>query len=168
MSEETGAEQTGLDWRVIGLWVSIAAIIAVLLYQAFTIRNLNSQLEDVRAAAREELSEANRQGAADAATTLAAALEPLIYMLNQGESVNKDRIRAICETIAGTGRFDLVAVTDEKGTVIHSSDLTLNGKPFEALTLDRDGQKQVEGRWEAHARIMSGGARLGVVVVRTE
>jgi sensor histidine kinase regulating citrate/malate metabolism len=142
------------DWRRIGLMISIVAVLLLILYLAWQISSSKR--------------EATRIGAIRSATTLAAAVQPLMDLRMRDAGVTNQTLQDICQNIAASQQFDYVSIVNPDGVVIASTRLELLNRPMEGLKSPKDGfERESGGLWEVARPMSQGDVNFGAVVIRT-
>ena len=159
-TESTTEPTPERDWRKVGLWVVVIAVVLLIMWLAFAVRGANM-------AAAEREREATRIGTVRSAIALASAVEPMLDMRTRGE-LDDAALQRICDNIVDSGRFELAVVTDQTGRVIATSDRRFFGQPFPEVTVGELSDRLVDGLWEVAAPVQRGGVLFGGVVLRAE
>lgn len=157
--------------RIYAWWVGIAAVIFVLLFQAWQIRSLRKEVEEVRTAAEAELVAARDEMAkarvVAAAEAFASGVEPLMYLRNRGGEITDETLRQVVTSLGQTGGFSLVVVVDAAGMIVATTDTTLRlGSRFPAYKGPGPREeKTAAGKWEVQRPVSSAGDLGSVVLV---
>lgn len=179
--EQKGTEATGdtasatgdngaIRLRIFAWWVGIAAVIFVLLFQAWQIRSLRSEMEAERQAATkklestmDDLAKARLVAAAEA---FASGVEPLMYLRNRGGEITDETLRQATNSLGQKGGFSLVAVLDSAGMIITTTDATMRlGSRYPTYKGPGGSEtKREDGKWEVQRPVSSAG-NLGSVVL---
>lgn len=169
------ASQSGDDGsvrlRIFAWWVGIAAVIFVLLFQAWQIRSLRREVDEVRTAAEAELAAAKdemaRARVVAAAEAFASGVEPLMYLRNRGGEITDETLQQVTISLGQKGGFSLVVVLDSAGMIVATTDATMrHGSRYP--TYKGPGSREemnAQGKWEVQRPVSSAGDLGSVVLV---
>jgi|GEM_PF-4068005 len=164
------AEDGSVRLRIYAWWIGIAAVIFVLLFQAWQIRSLRAEKEDAVEAARKELASTKDELAKErviaAAEAFASGLEPLMYLRNRGGEITDEQVRQVTTNLGQKEGFSRVVVLDSAGMIVATTDTTMRlGSRYP--TYKGPGASETKndaGKWEVHRPVSSAG-NLGSVVL---
>lgn len=157
--------------RIYAWWVGIAAVIFVLLFQAWQIRSLRAEMDEAKkeaqmelASTKDELAKARVIAAAEA---LASGVEPLMYLRNRGGEITDETLRQVTTSLGQKGGLSLVVVLDSAGMVVATTDATLRlGSRYPSYKgAGGRESKREDGKWEVQRPVSSAGDLGSVVLV---
>lgn len=174
-AQDRVASQSGGDGsvrlRIYAWWAGIAAVIVVLLFQAWQIRSLQQEVGKVRKAAEAEIKAAKDEMAkarvVAAAEAFASGVEPLMYLRNRGGEITDETLRQVTTSLGQKGGFSLVVVLDSAGMIVATTDATMRlGTRYPKYKGPGPREEQVEeGKWEVQRPVSSAGDLGSVVLV---
>ncbi len=167
MSTANGGNSEGLRFKagVVGIWLAIAAVIAVLVWHVVLVSSLRAEVKTQAAQGEQAVASAEKTGAVWTAEALAAALDPLIYDRPEGDS---ETLQAVCESVVRNEQINLVVVTDPSGLVLASSDANLLNQNFPKMADQKGTEEQEDDAWVVVRPVMHGPIHVGTVRVRVQ
>ena len=152
--ETNGTEGTDLRSQTKFLAVSTAVVIVLLALTAWagSAKTERAKVDSLKM---------------DTAALAASMKYPLLEAASLRTDAGRDRLQPMVEEIAKAGGYVYVVLTDEKGKVLASTDLNLQGKNLKDVTESSDGSRveRTGGVLRATAPVMVGGSPIGYLRV---
>ncbi|MEW5884627.1 MAG: hypothetical protein AB1725_10445 [Armatimonadota bacterium] len=164
------AEDGTVRLRIYAWWIGIAAVIFVLLSQAWQIRSLRTEMGEAAQAAAKELESTKDDLAKErlvaAAEAFASGIEPLMYLRNRGGEITDEHVRQVTTNLGQKEGFSRVVVLDSAGMIVATTDTTMRlGSRYPTYKGPAASEaKNDKGKWEVHRPVSSAG-NLGSVVL---
>lgn len=106
--------------------------VAITLASANLKAAFDGKLAQVEAANQEHLALVERRSNEQSAKAAAAALRPLMALNGQIPEVSDRTLQSVVGNLVAGGNYRFVAITDNAGKVLASSDLAMIGRPIPA------------------------------------
>ncbi len=151
--------QNKLDWRVIGVWAGMAAVIIVLLWTMFSYRFWKDQAELEIANSQKKVMEQKKTDFVLATEIAAVILDPLLYRNAQ----NSSDLQSVAEAMVKNVKAEQIIIMDQRGFVVASSDLKFVKTLRDGDIKKGESAEETGGQFAVTRPVKHGGTILGWV-----